>query len=637
MQGNEGKILSRIIVPRAQTKQQLQFLRRALTSLADRPIVHMSFHRQLVMNADSVRGIHKLLRKFTAVGGIWLCEPEQLLSLRLLGLDKLIRGANDVSSGGKELTVLQSWLNDHTRNILDECDEVLHPRQQVIYTVGHQQDLDSGKHRWQVVQKLLSLLSNYISSSKARGTNLSGFLVEDPQNAAALPQIRIQSDDCRQDLQRMIKKSFEENEWSLPRTLGSFPIEFITSPNPSDQVMQDVEIYRTGDAVIWQKMLILRGFIAFDILLHGLKEKRWRVQYGLDLKRSRLAIPYRARDVPSARSEFGHPDVTILLTCLSYYYGGLNDEMLQQSIKLLLKSPTPDLTYNEWLQPCWNQVPEELRTIKGIDADDKHLVQHRLGPFLKYNKVVIDFYLDQSVFPAEAKEFRHKLCSSGWDTAAKKRHITTGFSGTTDGKFLFPTSINQVDRVSQLHTNARVLSHLLLKENKKVVQYSNGAGSSGILDVVCSLPSSPTVILDVGAQILDCSNLDFAKSWLSRYEEDSFACAVVYFDEEDNLTVLSRDGSTLPLLGSPYADNLERCLVYLDDAHTRGTDLRLPKSQAAVTLGPKVTKDKLVQGMGYISRISNGTEWLQVACECVSWLRPNPRLPCLRGGSGIDG
>ena len=38
-------------------------------------------------------------------------------------------------------------------------------------------------------------------------------------------------------------------------------------------------------------------------------------------------------------------------------------------------------------------------------------------------------------------------------------------------------------------------------------------------------------------------------------------------------------------------------VVYLDDAHTRGTDLELPQGmRAAVTLGPKVTKDRLVQG-----------------------------------------
>jgi len=73
--------------------------------------------------------------------------------------------------------------------------------------------------------------------------------------------------------------------------------------------------------------------------------------------------------------------------------------------------------------------------------------------------------------------------------------------------------------------------------------------------------------------------------------------AVVYFDENDEIIVRRRDGTTELLLFSSFADNLDRAFVYLDEAHTRGTDLKLPpRSRAAVTLGPRLTKDRLVQG-----------------------------------------
>jgi hypothetical protein len=62
--------------------------------------------------------------------------------------------------------------------------------------------------------------------------------------------------------------------------------------------------------------------------------------------------------------------------------------------------------------------------------------------------------------------------------------------------------------------------------------------------------------------------------------------------------VVTPDGRVEPLISSPFNRQLEKCLIYLDDAHTRGTDLMLPQgTRAAVTLGPKVTKDKLIQGM----------------------------------------
>jgi hypothetical protein len=74
--------------------------------------------------------------------------------------------------------------------------------------------------------------------------------------------------------------------------------------------------------------------------------------------------------------------------------------------------------------------------------------------------------------------------------------------------------------------------------------------------------------------------------------------AVVYFDEQDELIVERHDGITEKLAFSPFAKQLDKTFVYLDEAHTRGTDLKLPLgSRAAVTLGPKLTKDKLVQGM----------------------------------------
>lgn len=62
------------------------------------------------------------------------------------------------------------------------------------------------------------------------------------------------------------------------------------------------------------------------------------------------------------------------------------------------------------------------------------------------------------------------------------------------------------------------------------------------------------------------------------------------------MKVLTRDGLE-PFYSSPFNRRLGECLVYLDDAHTRGTDLKLPKTaRAAVTLGMNVTKDRLTQG-----------------------------------------
>ncbi|KAG6332557.1 hypothetical protein ID866_6530 [Astraeus odoratus] len=83
------------------------------------------------------------------------------------------------------------------------------------------------------------------------------------------------------------------------------------------------------------------------------------------------------------------------------------------------------------------------------------------------------------------------------------------------------------------------------------------------------------VIVDAGAQVLELANREFAEDWL-RLKPD--ASAAIYFNQEDELMVLTREGREQLLLES-------------------GTDIKLPIGfRAAITLGPNITKDRLTQG-----------------------------------------
>jgi hypothetical protein len=97
--------------------------------------------------------------------------------------------------------------------------------------------------------------------------------------------------------------------------------------------------------------------------------------------------------------------------------------------------------------------------------------------------------------------------------------------------------------------------------------------------------------------MLEMTNKQLVEHWLSlRRPED--VKAGVFFDDADKLLILGRDGVVEPFYSSPFSQRLDECVIYLDDAHTRGTDLKFPLNfRAMVTLGPKVTKDRLVQGM----------------------------------------
>ena len=158
-------------------------------------------------------------------------------------------------------------------------------------------------------------------------------------------------------------------------------------------------------------------------------------------------------------------------------------------------------------------------------------------------------------------------------------------------------SVSQIDLKHQQGSNARVLAYVLQPENDfYMVTQENGGRQTTVefLQLITTQRPEIRVLLDVGAQILDCSNRQVAEKWL---DITRGATGAVYFDESDVLMVLTRDGITQPFLSSPLSQQLDRCVVYLDHAHTRGTDIKFPVgSRAAVTLGPKVTKDSLVQG-----------------------------------------
>jgi hypothetical protein len=297
------------------------------------------------------------------------------------------------------------------------------------------------------------------------------------------------------------------------------------------------------------------------------------------------------------RAEFAHPDVAITLTCLSYYYGGLTKDQVLACFDLLAKLDNPAMEYDHWVE-SGQDIPSELRQLNNVNLEDGTQVDVFLVPLFSRNQGVVDFYLSGVVFPRAAREFPWKLPTSCWDLVEHKTNTTTGFSGTNDNRYLFPESITQEDPDFVLSTNALVLQHLLLPENDnyECVEGDNRGGKPVTAFLKCLVKQSPEirVLLDVGAQMLEHQNDQLARYWLSLRPDIS---AAIFFNDSDHLTVMTPDGTVESFISSPFSRQLDQCIVYLDDSHTRGTDLNLPEGmRAAVTLGPRVTKDRLVQG-----------------------------------------
>ncbi|KAF8554287.1 hypothetical protein OG21DRAFT_1522569 [Imleria badia] len=537
----DGNQLVRVIVPKALTSQMFQILVDRLGGLTNRQIYYLPFSRSLSLGAVQIVALRSLLSECMRKGGVLVVQPDHVLSFKLVTVEKQLSTDKDVA---QPLLELQRCLHSLTRDILDESDEILHVRYQLVYTIGHQQHMEGSPERWTITQQVLTAVKRHAAALR---TSFKEGIEYEAGPPGSFPQVRILQPDAAEDLIFQIAQDAIDGHLpnfhfqQLNSRLGDAIIGFLTDKDVPLPMFKLVEEYARR-STLWDGLLLLRGLLATDILLFAFRDQRWRVDYGLAPKRTMLAVPYRAKDVPAPKAEFGHPDVAIVLTCLSYYYGGLTEAQLKVSFELLLKQDDPSLDYEHWVRDC-PSVPSSLRNYAGINLKSSEQWSTLLVPIFSRNHATIDFFLARIVFPKEAKEFPSKLVCSGWDLAEKKGRLLTGFSGTNDGRYLLPLHITQRDPDHQRGTNAKVISYLLQPENNHYMctTRENGERRTTVefLEILVAQQPEIRVLLDVGAQMLDLQNCKLAEAWLS---VSTKASAAIYFNEEDELTVLTRDG-----------------------------------------------------------------------------------------------
>ncbi|KIM42919.1 hypothetical protein M413DRAFT_409020 [Hebeloma cylindrosporum] len=589
----DSEKLARVVVLKPLAGQMFHLLVERLSGLANRRIFYLPFSRDVAMNSRQIQLIHHLFQECARVRGVLVAQPEHILSFRLMVIDRTLSSGSPLDDVARKLQETHKWVSSTSRDILTRAMNSSMSGTS-SYTMGQQQPLDGGQDRWTTTQKVFDIVRRHIGKLHNEFPTEVELLGENCE--AKFPHIRLlgTSESASKALISHIAEDALNGEVDN--------LTFVNLTPGSDlrtAVLRFIkEQGRYGKSGHWKGLLLLRGLLAHGILVHVLRQRRWRVDYGLDLKRSLLAVPYRAKDVPSLRSEFGHPDIAVCLTCLSYYYGGLTTSQARECFDLLNKLDNPPLEYEEWVRRGANGVPESLRQLIGVNTKDVQKFTNEIIPIFQHNQATIDFFLSQVVFPKEAKEFPSKLGTSGWDLVERKANFTTGFSGTNDNSDLLPTSITPNDPVNQLRTNALVLWYLLQAKNDRYVCAQDAGGQP------CTATQFLELLIQEPKEMLEMTNRQLVAYWLSLRKD---VAAGVFFDDMDNLSVLTRDGVVESFYSSSFSQLLDQCIVYLDDAHTRGTDLKLPLNfRAMVTLGPKVTKDRLVQGCMRMRKLGHG-------------------------------
>lgn len=229
----------------------------------------------------------------------------------------------------QELLRLYKWTNEHIRNILDESDAILHPKYQLIYTIGGKFAPDGGAQRWLITQAVLKrvpfhMIALYRQHGPTKIELYDGYM---ENRSDVFTPCRILDDDSLifDGLKCKLVDDFLDGRLAIDFTgitaakkkkLKTFFLD------QSDQnAFQIINEFLPEQR---DKILILSGLIRCEVLKMALT-RRWRVNYGVnESSEYKMAIPFKAKDVAAEMTEFGHTDIAICLTQFSYYYKGFH-------------------------------------------------------------------------------------------------------------------------------------------------------------------------------------------------------------------------------------------------------------------------------------------------------------------------
>ena len=298
----EGSTLVRVMTLKPLSNQMFQILVGRLSGLANRPIFYLPFSRGLRISSSLIKTISGLYRRCVDEGGVLVVQPEHVLSQKLMRIDILLssNGNDETKAITQELGALHDWVAKASRDVLDESDEILHVRYQLVYTLGKQMPVDDHPNRWIIIQQVFDRLK-----ANAWGLNErfpKKFDMDSDMTSRGFPSIRILDSTISQEISSLIiDDALEGRLSSLPLRVLPLPIReaarrFMAQRDFLHEDRNLIYSHCKGTTVL-KGILLLRGLLMDieGILGYVLKERRWRVDYGLDPSRTLLAVPYRAK------------------------------------------------------------------------------------------------------------------------------------------------------------------------------------------------------------------------------------------------------------------------------------------------------------------------------------------------------
>ena len=592
------KVVLRLFILSQLIDEGYDFLHRYLTAtILEVKLFRMPFCRDVQLNNENVQMLQRTMQLCRRAGGALVVAPEHVLSMQLMNDEYRM-----FSSCDEQLVAVQAQLNSlldvPVVDVLDEADEILRHKYQLIYTVGSRFSLESGYRRWHAAYIILQALHS---------PSIKEFLDEHPAAFVESPP-RSTLNCAYQPIRFVTGPEFQKLAANLNLKIASFVVEnptyhtrWLKSPH-SKRFRDDFIQYLTSkmlddslEEVIarslhdneMEDLLSFRGLLAGGIAAHCL-QRRHSVNYGVTRPHpmgKRMAVPFEASDPPRLRSEFGHPDVAIFYTLLSYFEDGLSETETKEAVSVLLgMDPTAQrYVYNLWLEMSSRDMKSDdlvkLYSVDKLDLGNEEQAE-MLWKYYAHNPETIFFWLNHVVFPVETTQYEHRMVKTPWHLCERRSNDSDifGFSGTVDNSKLMPLHVREKITESDYlqSTNGKMISMIQYSASFVPVPLYSEKDKTSELPLwqrVLNLAMSPEVcssaLIDSGAVLAGINLSDAANYVLSHWNaRDNELSGVVYFDAKKKLwIVVTSKGQIWPLHTSPIREH--ECFVMSVDAEER--------------------------------------------------------------------
>jgi hypothetical protein len=258
--------LVRVIVAKAQSQQMLHMLVSKLGGLLNRRIYHMPFSRNLRLSSADVENIRRMYEECVENRGVLLIQPEHILSFKLMGIESVL---TDKSELARSMLATQKYFDSVTCDIIDEVDENLSVKFELIYTMGSQESIDYAPERWTIIQQILALLPRFAIQTQK---HLPEAIDIQDVSDGKFPRIRLLHKNAANQLLESLAQHIVE--WGLsglptrsqPDETRAAIFRYITQPKLAMEDIDAVEKSNFWSDATKLPLLLARGLIAGGVL-----------------------------------------------------------------------------------------------------------------------------------------------------------------------------------------------------------------------------------------------------------------------------------------------------------------------------------------------------------------------------------